>query len=545
MWTKRLVVGPLLACLGGGLLVLSFPPFAWGFFAWIALVPLMVAMNGRGPWAALGLAYLAGLAFIVGSFYWIWWVPGYNLLDEALLAFYLALYLAVWGLGVTWLRRRAALPFAVVAPALWVTLEYVRSNLSFLSLPWMLLGHTQYLSLSLIQIASITGAYGLTYLIVLVNVAIAQWVLHVGQRSALAGRSAALARPPVGALSTAALLLIATWLYGLSVTGESARGERIAVALVQTSFPRDRKWDPAARRSMIERQEELTRSAAAKAPQLIVWPETAVPGDVEHHAPLRQRIAQAARDAKTPLLVGSSEFAKFTDRRLVDRKYNSVYLFLPTGDIAGQYRKIALVPFGEFEPLQGVVRWPKAIAASMGTLLPGDRHTVFTLGSVPFSTVICWEIVFPDLVRRFVLSGARFIVNASNEAWFAGSAMPDQMLAMSAFRAAENRIAIARSANLGISAIIDPYGRITARLNDSSPGGSAADGVLVGEIPLAASGTFYTRHGDVFAFVCIGASLVLLLVAWFPSAARRLLAVRSRWAGRPAECVPRLRNEGQ
>src|SRR5258705_5779768 len=265
MWTKRLVVGPLLACLGGGLLVLSFPPFAWGFFAWIALVPLMAAMNGRSPWASLGLAYLAGLAFIVGSFYWIWWVPGYNVLDEALLAFYLALYLAVWGLGVTWLRRRAALPLAVVAPALWVTLEYVRSNLSFLSLPWMLLGHTQYLSLSLIQIASITGAYGLTYLIVLVNAAIAQWVLHVGQRSALAGRSAALARPPIGVLITAALLLVATWLYGLSVTGESAREDRIAVALVQTGFPRDRKWDPAARRSIIERQEELTPSAASKA----------------------------------------------------------------------------------------------------------------------------------------------------------------------------------------------------------------------------------------------------------------------------------------
>ena len=517
------------------MLVLSFPPFGWGFFAWIALVPLLVAMNGRGALAAFSLSYLAGLAFIIGSFYWIWWVPGYNLLDEAILAFYLGLYLAVWGLGVTWLRRRTALPLVIVAPALWVTLEYVRSNLSFLSLPWMLLGHTQYLNHSLLQIASITGAYGLTYLIVLVNVAIAQWVLHVGLRSAPpSGHSPALARPPVGALITAALLLVATWLYGLSVIGESVRGERIAAALVQTSFPRDRKWDPAARRSIIERQEELTRTAAEKAPQLIVWPETAVPGDVEHHAPLRQRVAQAAREAKTPLLVGSSEFAKFTDRRLVDRKYNSMYLFSPAGEITGQYRKIALVPFGESEPLQGIVRWPEAIAAAMGTHLPGDRHTVFTLGSVPFSTVICWEIVFPDLVRRFVLSGARFIVNASNEAWFAGSAMPDQMLAMSTFRAAENRIAIARSANLGISAIIDPYGRITARFNGSGPGGRAVDGVLVGEIPLAASGTFYTRHGDVFAFVCIGASLVLLLAAWFPSAARRLLAVSSQWARRPS-----------
>ena len=179
---------------------------------------------------------------------------------------------------------------------------------------------------------------------------------------------------------------------------------------------RDHKWDPASRRSIVERNEELTRRAADTGPQLIVWPETAVPGDVLHHLPLKQRVAQAAREAKTSLLVGSSEYAKFTDRRLVTQKYNSMYLFSPTGEIAGQYRKIILVPFGEYEPMRGVFRWPEVIAASMGTHLPGSAYTVFTVGGVPFSAVICWEIVFPDLVRYFVLAGARFIVNASNEA---------------------------------------------------------------------------------------------------------------------------------
>ena len=176
------------------------------------------------------------------------------------------------------------------------------------------------------------------------------------------------------------------------------------MALVHTNVPRAQRWDMARRRSILERNEALTREAAeATAPQLIgAWPETAVPGDVEHHAPLKQRVSQAAREAKATLLVGSSELAKFSDRRLLDRSYNSMYLFSPAGEIVGQYRKIALVPFGEYEPLQGVVRWPKAIAAAMGTHLAGDRYTVFTLGPVPFSAVICWEIVFPDLVRRFV-----------------------------------------------------------------------------------------------------------------------------------------------
>lgn len=508
--------------MSGTLLVLSFPPLELGGLAWIALVPLLVVLDGRGPWAAFAISYLAGLVFIAGSFYWIWWVPGYNLLDEALLGLYLALYVAVWGLGVAWVRRRTALPLALVAPALWVALEYVRSNLSFLSLPWMLLGHTQHLSIPTIQIASFAGVYGLTFLIVLVNVALAETVLYAIGR--LTSRPVGdRVRLPLGALVCAGLLLTATWLYGLGVTGEPVRGERIAAALVHTTFPREQKWDLAQRRSILERHEALTRMAAGTAPQLIVWPETAVPGDVQHHPPLKQRVSQAAREAKTALLVGSSEHAKFTDRRLLDRRYNSMYLFSPAGEIIGQYRKITLVPFGEYEPLQGVVRWPKAIAAAMGSHLPGDRYTVFTLGSVPFSAVICWEIVFPDLVRRFVQGGARFIVNASNEAWFAGSAMPDQMLAMSAFRAVENRTAVARSANLGISAIIDPYGRVTRRFTGSGRNGAPAAGILAGEIPLAESGTFYTRHGDVFALACIAASLVMLVGAWFPSVVGRLL----------------------
>lgn len=523
MRLRRLAAVLSLTCLGGALLVLSFPPLKLGGLAWIALVPLMLALDGRSAWAAFGLSYLSGLVFITGSFYWIWWVPGYNLLDEVLLAFYLALYVAVWGCGITLVRRRTALPLALVAPLLWVALEYVRSNLSFLSLPWMLLGHTQHFSIPTIQIASFTGVYGLTFLIVLVNVALAETALYAGGRLEPSWPVAGRVRPPLGALAFAGLLLAATWLYGLGAIGGRAEGQRIAAVLLHTSVPRDPKWDVAQRRSILERHEALTRQAAGTAPQLIVWPETAVPGDVQHHPPLKQRVGQAAREANATLLVGSSEHAKFTDRRLLDRRYNSMYLFSPAGEIVGQYRKITLVPFGEYEPLKGVVRWPKAIAAAMGSHLPGDRHTVFTLGSVPFSAVICWEIVFPDLVRRFVQNGARFIVNASNEAWFAGSAVPDQMLAMSVFRAVENRTAVARSANLGISAIIDPYGRVTRRFAGTGPGGAPTEGILVGEIPLGESGTFYTRRGDVFALACTVASLVALGGASSPWVIRRLL----------------------
>jgi apolipoprotein N-acyltransferase len=519
---------PLAALLSGLLLVLGFPPFTLGGLAWIGLVPLLVALEGATPRVAFGLAYLTGLVFIVGSFAWIWTVPGYNLLDEALLGFYLGLYVALWGLGVSWIRRQTALPLALVAPPLWVALEYVRSNLSFLGLPWMLLGHTQHRSIPIIQIVSLTGVAGLSFLIVLVNVALAQALLHARWRLRPGWTSGAPVRLPVGPLLAGGLLLAALWAYGLSVMGEARPGgERITTALVHTAVPREQKWDLAQRRVLLERNETLTRQAAAGAPQLIVWPETAVPGDVRHHVPLKQRVSLLAREVSTTLLVGSAEHAKFTDRRMLDRRYNSMYLISPGGEIVGQYRKIALVPFGEYEPLQGIVPWPKIIATAVGLHLPGDTFTVFTLHAVPFSSVICWEIIFPDLVRRFVQNGARFLVNASNEAWFAGSALSEQMLAIAVFRAVENRTAIARASNMGVSAIIDPQGRITQRF---SPAGSgpAAEGVLAGEVPLGTAGTFYSRHGDVFALAGVVASVAMLAGSGFPGLAGRL---RRRFAG--------------
>jgi apolipoprotein N-acyltransferase len=537
MWMRRVAVDVLLACVTGTLLVASFPPLSLGGLAWIALVPLVVTLRRRGPLGAFGLSYLAGLVFIVGSFGWIWWVPAYNLVDEALLAFYLAGYVATWGLGVAWIHRRTACPVVLVAPALWVALEYLRSNASFLSLPWMLLGHTQHGVIPLIQVASLTGAYGVSFLVVLVNVTAAETLVSWRSRIATSPRGGAVVPAPLGALVSTALLVAATWLYGISVTQASVGGERLTAGLLQTSVPRDRKWDPAYRRSILERYEELTRQAAQSRPLLIVSPETAVPGDVEHHAVLRQRIASAAREANAFLLVGSSEHAKFSDRRLIHSQYNSAYLFSPSGEIVGQYRKIILVPFGEYEPLRGVVRWPKVVAAAVGSHLSGDRYTVFTAAPVPFSAAICWEIAFPDLVRRFVQGGARLVVNASNEAWFAGSAMPEQMLAMSVFRAVENRVSVARSANLGISATIDPFGRVTRRFAGSGAD-EATDGVLVGDLRVGAPGTFYTRHGDVFAFACVAASAMLLVGASLGRAARRVLHAALSGTSRRRTDVP-------
>jgi apolipoprotein N-acyltransferase len=513
-----------LACSSAVLLILSFPKFDVAALAWVGLVPLLVALEGKGLKEAFLLSYMTGLAFFAGIFYWIWLVDGFKLIDYVLLGVvYVPQYVTLWGGGLNWLRKKTGLPAALIAPPLWVTLEYIRSHASFLSLPWMLLGHSQYHYHSLMQITSFTGVYGLTFLIVLVNAAIAEAISYVRQRSPGLITASALRRSPLISLMVASFLLIATSLYGLLVLSKGLAGERLKVALVQGNIAQERKWDSSYRQTILDRYAGLTWQAAQQAPALIIWPETAVPGDVQHVPELQQKVGQLAIDTQSYLLVGSAEHAKFTNRGLRGKYYNSMVLVTPEGRIALEYRKIALVPFGEYVPLMDYVTWPKAIASAMGDFLPGDRYTLFTMGRATFGAVICWETIFPDLFREFVKQGARFMVNGTNEAWFGQTSASHQLLAMTAFRAAENRVPIVRAANTGISAVIDPFGRITERLRGPDQKELFVEGVLIGDLHLSHDATFYTRHGDVFALVQIAVCTVLLLRAWLPAGIRRKL----------------------
>lgn len=499
------------ACSSAVLLILSLPKFDLGTLAWVGLVPLLVALDGKSLKRAFFLSYITGLIFFAGITYWIWSVPAFNLLDFLLLAAYLPHYVSLWGLGLNWIRRTTNLPAALVAPPLWVTLEYIRSHLSFLSFPWMLLGHSQYLHPSLTQISSLTGVYGLSFLIVLMNAAIAGMIPHVPRRWSEATTSSPFPRSPLISLTVAGLLLIASFLYGFFLLARGIEGERIPIALVQGNVPQEPKWDRAYRETTINRYTDLTKLAAQRAPMLIIWPETAVAGDVQNDPELKRKVAQVALDTTTSLLVGSSESAKSSDTRLRGKYYNSMFLFSPEGTIEGQYRKIALVPFAEYPPLQGLVKWPAAIMPPIRTTQPGDQYTLFSVGQATFGTTICWENIFPDLFREFVKRGARFMVNATNEAWFPEAAASyQQLLAMTTFRAAENRVAIARAANSGISALIDPFGRITHRLA-ADQRELFVEGVLIGDIPISRETTFYTQHGDIFAFIQIAFCLLLVL----------------------------------
>ena len=466
-WRAALSEGGL-ACLSAVLLILSFPKFDVGVLAWIGVVPLLLALEGQRPRTAFSLSFLTGLIFFPGIFHWALSIKDYNVLDHALLAVYLSAYFGAFGLALAWIRRRTSLPLVIAAPPLWVAAEYLLAHASFLTFPWTLLGYSQYLHPSLIQITSLTGVYGLSFLIVLTNALGADTFRYWRQSRGSASAPAPRPRPLVFSAVIVLALLVSTYVYGRWVTSQPLPDDRIRIAVVQGNAPQQAM----SRNAIMDRYATLTRKAAQDAPTLIVWPETAVPGDVKHDITLKRQIDLLVHETEKFLLVGSSEHAKFPDGKVRDRTlqgkyYNSMFLLSPEGRIEGEYRKIILVPFGEYEPLKGIIRWPKAIAAGFGNSVPGDTYTLFSIDGRQFGAVICWEIMFPDLFREFVKRGATVMVSATNESWFGPTAAPYQLLAMTTIRAAEHRVAIARAANTGLSAFIDPYGRITDLVRDA------------------------------------------------------------------------------
>jgi apolipoprotein N-acyltransferase len=494
--------------------------------AWVGLVPLLVALDGKRPVAAFVLSFTSGLIFFPGIFHWALSIKDYNLLDHLLLAVYLSCYLGLFGLALAWIRTRTDLPLVLVAPPLWVAAEYLRAHASFLTFPWLLLGYSQYLHPSLVQITSLTGVYGLSFLIVLTNALGADAVRYWRRSRGLPGTVSFFPRSLVASAVIVSVVVIAVYVHGRVVLSHPLPGERIRIAVVQGNVPQQ----GVGRAAALDRYSLLTRQAVQTAPVLVVWPETAVPSDLKHDPTLKRKIDGLALETQKFLLVGGSQYAKFSrgdpqNPALQGKFYNTMFLVSPTGTIEGEYRKIILVPFGEYEPLKGIITWPRVFAAGFGNMLPGDSYTLFSIDGRRFGAVICWEAMFPDLFREFVRRGATFMISATNESWFGPTAAPYQLLAMTAIRAAENRTAIARAASTGLSAFIDPYGRIADRVRDGAGRELFVEGVLSHDVPVSRTRTFYSRYGDVFAFLQIGLSATLLARGWRP---RKAAAVSTR-----------------
>jgi apolipoprotein N-acyltransferase len=394
-------------------------------------------------------------------------------------------------------------------------MEFVKSNLSFLALPFPILAHSQYLYLKLIQFTSLTGAYGLSFLIVLFNSALATLILRSTYRSVThRGASGAPSRRGAFGLMLLTVTLLAIVLfYGHFVLPQGPMsGKSLAVSVVQGNIDHEKKADPRKHATFIMgKYAELTERVSMDRPKLIVWPEAATPGLVLKNIGILNQMVMIARGANTHFLIGSAEYPKFTTEKLDPGKVgNTALFFSPTGRVLGQYLKIQLIPFAEYVPYQEMIPWPEFIVPEGKKIseVPGREHTLFDLDGTKFGCVICSECTFPDLFRRFVKKGAAFMVNITNEGWFGETAL-HQKVAASVFRAVENRVFLVRATNTGISCFIDPYGRITGRVQKDGRY-TLVEGCLTRPVYLSEERTFYTRHGDIFAYLCLLVSAILI-----------------------------------
>jgi apolipoprotein N-acyltransferase len=498
----------LLAALSGFLLILAFPQFDVEIVAWGALIPLFWSMRRATPVQAALLGFVAGFSFFTGLLPWIYNVltqyghlpGGVSVFFLLLLTAYLALYFSAFGFALRWVKGRVEIPETLIAPPLWVSLEYIRSFL-FSGFPWELLGYSQYLTLPMVQIADITGVYGVSFLIVLVNAA--------GYR--LLEASVEREWEPVRReLIAAALFLMVSGTYGYwrlaGMSPENKGGTAVRISLIQGNIPQDVKWEPKFQEETMRIYTDLTLRAQVTQPHLIIWPETATPFFFQDSFPHQSRILDLTQRMKAHLLFGSPAYDRKGRETLY---YNSAFLISPEGKVAGRYDKIHLVPFGEYAPLAGLLGFTRDIIGAMGDFAAGEEIKNLSIPQGKFGVLICYEVIFPDLTRRFVDRGARFLVNITNDAWFGHTAAPYQHISMAALRAVENRVPLARAANTGISGFIHPSGRIL------QASGIFTKATLFDNIYLQDRWSFYTQFGDLFTYLCLGYTLLFLIYIRF------------------------------
>lgn len=486
-----------LAVVSGVLLALSFPRFDLGPLAFGALVPLLVVLDGVPSLQGTYLGIVTGLVCYLITIPWVVHTMGtygglplpLSLILLIALSLYLALYVGVFAYGVTRLSARKGLGYLAGTAAIWVSLEYLRTFL-LTGFPWNLLGYTQYRNLSVIKIASVTGVYGVSFLLVLANAGIALACLHFRQ----GGRQAWLPISGIG------FLLMGTVLFSNGqAASAAARAGGIRVSVVQGNIDQSVKWDPTFRDRTIAIYGRLTREAGRQS-DLIIWPEAAVPFFLGDGGPSSQEVVALAREVQSYLLVGSPD--RVTDTS--PRYFNSAFLISPEGKIVQKYDKMHLVPFGEYVPLKTLLFFVEKMATGIGDFSPGQAFTVFEVPRGRFGVLICFEVIFPDQVRRYVRAGAGFLVNITNDAWFGRSSAPYQHLSMATLRAVENGVYLVRAANTGISALITPTGQILKQ-SDLFVEAVFSEAVTPGK-----AGTLYTRYGDVFAWGCVFMSVGVL-----------------------------------
>ena len=491
----------LLAAISGILLVLIFPRFNFESLAWFAFIPLFSAIEAKTPQSAALLGFITGMVFYTWGLSWINnTLINYGNLPSVvsfmvlgLLAAYLSFYTALFCYLIRRVCKENRGLFFLFAPVLWVSLEYIRSTHSEFGFSWLGLGYSQFKTLHVIQMAEITGVYGISWLIMLLNAG-----LYLAWKTW---------REPgnVGArfISVTLLVFACWWGYGSVVMDRpnTDKNSGLTVGLIQGNVEQFMKWNPVFQKVVMGKYRDLTLVAAQSKPQLIVWPETAMPFYYNQHPVGTEFVNDLARQTQTPILFGSPHKENKDGHTI---HYNSAYLVSETGDTQNRYDKIHLVPFGEFVPFRKLLFFVEKMVEMIGDFGRGKEATLFDVAGYKAGVSICYEIIFPDLIRQAVKNGADFLINITNDAWFGKSAASYQHMSMGALRAVENRVPIVRAANTGISGTIDANGA----LRDETD--LFVEAAKITKITPRQRGlTFYTAYGDVFSWICLVLTVVL------------------------------------
>ncbi len=545
--TRLVTAWPWLAAICSGFLYAAcFPPFNLTWLCWIALTPLIAAIwfsggESRHPWLRnLLLGYVTGL-----TFFWIVfsWLTTVTILGWFVLEFYMAIYVAIWAwfcglvrprpkinrVGCSkweqmlsqartsatppqspWTKSTNNLRLALLLAAAWTTLEWLRGWV-FSGFGWNGLGVALHDNWPLIQIAELTGVAGLSFLIAFVNVII----LTTAYRLVVEARTRVM-RPHFDFTFTMAAI-VGVLVFGFRATQVSPAAKTLRVTAVQSNVPQNQKFDPQFTRRIFDQFRRLSEIALRSnpPPELLVWPESSMPGPVLEDQESYKFVTDLAADADADFLLGTID----EDGGDV---YNAAILLSEGGERVQMYRKVHLVPFGEFVPGRHTV---PLLARIVGDQVPGDfkagkEHTVFTLtnGDVQVAPLICFEDTIGELARQFVVPtetspGANLLVDVTNDGWFQHSAGSHQHLANAIFRCIETRRPMLRAANTGVTCFINQFGRVTQELRDEI-GSTFTEGVLSGDIKVPSEHelTFYARHGELFAKACAVITLIAIVL---------------------------------
>lgn len=421
----------------------------------------------------------------------------------------------LFGVTTSFLKRDRAFDI-ILFPAVWALIEYLHHHQGFLSLTWGTLAYTQHEVPAVNWIASWAGIYGVSFLIVFVNVCVAQYLsppIIQSQRMEKQGywRHSFGVRALLVPIAVMILVLMVGF-FRPDSTSSQQFGDGVKVALIQGGRSGYGIESFSKKREVLIRLRELTLHAAGEKPRLIVWPETAVPGRIPYDSVFVKLLSEISSETGSYLLTGASGYDKFRPAERQSSGFaNSAFLLAPGEGLVGRYDKMELVPFNEYVPLRGSVTWPQWIVGfDRKDAQPGSEMTIMEMDDLKFGVQICWENLFPDHFRKVAALDVDFMVSITNESFVKAPAAREQMLAFNVYRAIENNVSIVRTASTGISAIISPGGDISERLLDSNGMDNYGEGVLVGQVQVARNRSFYNRHGDWFVV-----ALALLMCVYF------------------------------